>query len=188
MALVTRSKFAKSLGISEKQVRNALEAGRLILEPHGKKGAIDDERLESRLFAKEMKLSDRAGKPVASRLTSGPKPEKLQPEPTPRQVEAYDLKYRKELAITREKELKNERFRGKLVDREDVARVFNEVWSIHQSEFIPIANKVAPEIASMFGVEDPEKIAAARNRLDSDLWKVLGSIKRALQAYLTEEE
>ena len=188
MALVNRTKYAKSLGIDEKVVRNAIEQGRLVVEPHGKKGLIDDTRLESKLFAKEMQLSDRAGKPRPPSLLDKPKPEREQREPSPRQVEALDLKYRKELAITREKELKNERFRGQLVDRQTVSQVLNKVWSIHQSEFVPIANKVAPEIASMFGCEDPEKITAARNRLDAELWKVLGSIKRALQEYIEEVE
>ena len=180
--------YAKQVGVSDRTVRRHIEKGNVVLESDGK---VNPNRQENVAFVEAMLNHGRAGQirvikenpvfPMSAMPTSNTPVGKMQEE-------LKDIRARKDIAVAYGRELKNAELRGKLVDKEVVTSVFNKLWAIHQSEFVPIANKVAPEMASMFGSEDPEQIAKARERLDGELWKVLGSIKRLLQEYLREED
>lgn len=97
-----------------------------------------------------------------------------------------NLRILKEREIIRGKQLANEELRGKLIDKKVVANIFNKLWSIDTSQLVPLATKIAPELASICGVEDQEKITKIREKLDKEIWRILGSCKRLMNEHLSK--
>jgi len=179
MKHLNKSEFARYVSVGEASVRRAIKKGEIVLEQDG---LINPNRPENENYRLTKQLD-----PTAGVTRSTPK-ETIESKTNPQSDVITELRIKKELASIRKIELENEKKRGNLIDRKTVAEVFNRLYSVQQSEFIPIANKIMPEVASILGTEDNEKIAIARSLLESELWKALGSMKRSIQEFLTEHE
>ena len=93
------------------------------------------------------------------------------------------LKKREEI---KEKRLKNKETRGDLVDRKNVAKIFNKLWSVDTSQFQTLGTKISPDIASICGVDDQVKIAKVRERIDKEIFKITSHCQRIMSEYLAK--
>lgn len=192
MEYLNKSEFARMIGVDESLIRRDIKLNRIGVISKGKnKGKINPNTPKNKQYALEIQLSPIAGKTRTTKTkkvfdTSYEIREKINVEGLDLN-DVSNLKIRQALANIREKEIKIEHARNKLIDRKYIINVFNSLWSVQQAEFVPIANKTIPEIASILGVEDQEKIALARERLETELWKALGSMKRSIIEFLENE-
>jgi hypothetical protein len=133
-------------------------------------------------------LNSQAGTKLPRR-SEKPKKETA-PKPETESVENLNdlgiLKIQKEREAILEKQIKNQKARGELVDKKAVSQIFNKLWSVDSSQLTPIATKLAPEIASICSVDDPEIITQIRKKIDTEIWRVLGHSKRLMSDYLAK--
>lgn len=80
--------------------------------------------------------------------------------------------------------IKNLEMRRKLISRELVETVFNKLYLVDQNELKPIGQKIAPDIAAIFGSSDRDKILKAGDLIESEIYKSLKHIKRILDDFL----
>lgn len=192
MEYLNKSEFARMIGVDESLIRRDIKLNKIGVISKGKnEGKINPNTPKNKQYALEIQLSPVAGKPKTAKTkkvfdTSYEIREKINVEGLDLN-DVSNLKIRQALANIREKEIKIDKAREKLIDRKYIINVFNSLWSVQQAEFVPIANKTIPEIASILGVEDQEKIALARERLETELWKALGSMQRSMIEFLENE-
>lgn len=191
--------LAKKFGFSETTVRNAHKKGHLVRIKSGAyKGKYDITDPINVSGLQIIKASPQSGDKRPRFVDTKPKiAQKTKPKKeTKKGLELKDIDHNdfnalrslKEREAIREKQLKNEKFRGELVNRKAVSQIFNKLWSVDSSQLIPLATKISPEICSICGVEDPEVIAKVREKIDKEVWNVLGHCKRIMSDYLSKIE
>jgi hypothetical protein len=183
--------LAKECGINEKTIRIAEKEKRLVKVVKGTyKGKYDITDPTNVEGIKAIKANTQSGSTKSSpkKKTTKKKKQAVEIPVSLDMADLNDLRIQKEREIIREKQLKNEKLRGDLVDRKAVSKVFNKLWSVDSNQLIPLATKLAPEIASICGVEDPEVITKVREKIDKEIWGVLGHCKRIMSDYLAEIE
>ncbi|MCP4748090.1 MAG: hypothetical protein GY874_18430 [Desulfobacteraceae bacterium] len=74
--------------------------------------------------------------------------------------------------------------RGKLIERDTVARVFAELYTIDVNEFRTMGPSLAAPIASAAGVDDPEKILKIEQIIEEAVFKILKHVKRVTNNFL----
>jgi len=183
--------LAKRCGIDEKTIRIAEQKGLLVKVGKGTyKGKYDitDPTNVEGLEIIKANTQTSVPKPRSARKTKPKQETEISLDGIEDINDFSQLRNLKEREAIREKQLKNEKFRGELVNRKAVSQIFNKLWSVDSSQLIPLATKISPEICSICGVEDPEVIAKVREKIDKEVWNVLGHCKRIMSDYLSKIE
>jgi hypothetical protein len=81
-------------------------------------------------------------------------------------------------------QLKNEQQRFQLVPRDDVRRVFNEVYSIEATEFRALGDRVSPAIASIAAIERPELVMQISALISKEVNHALEHIDVLIKKFL----
>ena len=74
--------------------------------------------------------------------------------------------------------------RGDFVARDLTRRVLAQYYALDQSEFVPLASKMATEAASIFGSDDSAKIQRLREYGETECWKIIAHCKRLFNDFL----
>lgn len=78
--------------------------------------------------------------------------------------------------------------RGDFVDRELTTRILAKIFAINQSEFIPLAGKMAVEAAAICGADSDEKVRAIREYGETECWKIIAHCKRLINDFFDSIE
>jgi hypothetical protein len=77
-----------------------------------------------------------------------------------------------------------EKDRGEYVNRKTVTEVFHQLYSIDTAEFATMADRAAPEIASICGVDDGEVIVQIAKFLETESYRTMAHVKQKLNNFL----
>lgn len=77
----------------------------------------------------------------------------------------------------REKQIKNDRERLKLVDRDLVRRLFGELYLIHTNQFKTMGSKLSGPIAAAAGVDNAETLNAIEAIIEREVFRNLDAVK-----------
>jgi hypothetical protein len=80
--------------------------------------------------------------------------------------------------------VEREHKRGLLIERSTVQTVFGRLHTIDVNELRTLGAKLAPDVAGLLGVDDPEKLLQVEKRIDDEVLKSLAHIKRVLNDFL----
>jgi len=191
--------LAKRCGVSEKTIRTAEQKGLLIKikkgEYKGKYDLADETNLNGiQAFLTNTQCGDKRTpqkktKSKTARKTKSKYKAKNDLDTPEEDIDNINdfsfLRNLKEREAIREKQIKNKKLRGELVNKKTVAQVFNKLWSVDSSQLIPIGTKLSPEICSICKVDDSEVITRVRELIDKEIWRVLGHCKRIMSDYLS---
>lgn len=78
--------------------------------------------------------------------------------------------------------------RGELIDRTIVQNVFGKLHTIDVNEWRTLGARLAPDIASIAQVDEPEKILQIERAVDDEVIKVLTHVKYTLGEFLRTTE
>jgi hypothetical protein len=70
--------------------------------------------------------------------------------------------------------------RRELIERSLVQAVFGRLYQLDANQWKTLSAKLAPTVAGVAGVDDPEKILAIEQCIDDEVCKVLAHLKRLL--------
>jgi len=84
----------------------------------------------------------------------------------------------KVLESIREKQIKNDKARLELVERDLVRRMFGELYLIHTNQFKTMGDKLSAAIAAAAGVDDSEIIGAISEIIEKEVFRNLSAVKR----------
>lgn len=201
--LLTQTGFADLCGISPQAVHSAIKRERVVA--FQKK--IDPEHPTNRHFREQSRNRQRRAE-TAAPLQVGPKSAQDAPgapkkrnglaKHVRRQMELDEIDGSKVTGADRNQldaekaheqiqalRIKNEKERGELIPRDLVKQVLNEVVAVETSELLVLGEKLAPEIASIFGVDDPPLVMEASKRVNLEVSKSLEHIERLIDKFLT---
>jgi transcriptional regulator with XRE-family HTH domain len=88
-----------------------------------------------------------------------------------------EVDVRKAMEQTRSIQLKNDEARGILIKRDLVRTFFSEWYNIETTEFLTLAEKLSPEIAALFGIDDRNAILEVQRYIQKEISKTLDHIE-----------
>ncbi len=94
------------------------------------------------------------------------------------------LDVHKTLEQIRTLQLKNEKDRMELIERSLVKKFFRELYTIETTEFLTMGEKLSPEIASLFGVDDSNAVLDVGKFIQREVSKTLERIELAMDKFL----
>lgn len=208
---ITKYAFSKLVGVANQSVYEAVEKGHLIA---GEDDSIDILGKEALAYAEMQfhKFTPAIRKAYNAAIkAAGGKPKRMprkKKEPTepeepaqdnlddsidlgddglPRDINACtknDLDKLKSLESIKTMRFKLSRDRAEFASRELVSAVFMKLYSIDTAEFVSLAATVAPEIASICGVDDGEIIVEVEQFLEGKFYQTLKHIKQTMNVFL----
>ena len=81
-------------------------------------------------------------------------------------------------------QIKNEEARNKLVSRDLIRQFFGELYTIETMEFLTLAERLSPEIASKFGIDDQTIIVEVGKYIQREVSKSLEHIEMTTEKFL----
>lgn len=196
--------FAKYANVSEGTVRKARGEGALVIESDNR---LDPTNPTNKQWIEVIHLHPLAGKkwinpnprkkPISEKTKTVPNPKRSvtqkvsqpkQPKIHKQANEIIKLKIQKEREILKEKQIKNDLFRGKLIKREDVTQVFNKIYSVDSGHLKTLPQRIGPEIASICGVSDSIIINKVMEKIDDEVYRILKSYKKVMNDWLSEQK
>ena len=214
--MISGSELARRAGISRQAVHNLIKANKLpvILDVNGRP-QFDETSPEIQTYIAEghhqrrAAVGSRAGKTAEKQSSVGaPSLQLAGSDPlVPGMAEmngqrplmswkrnsdggeSYnEAERRKKIADADMAELKAAERRGELVERASVDKVFNQCWAIDASRLLTISQRIAADLAAVFGVDDGQKVTAAQELLDLEIRGALGQSKKLLMEWLQSQE
>ena len=199
MAL-SKPKFAELAGVSRRAVYKQITAGALVVRPDGKldpnnpvnqdyinknKKTSDSEQPDIKKGSKKTKQKTKPATPEDDKhvidgqeIDLGNIPQELNGL---NQAELNRIKIAEQILDIR---VKRQKLRDELIDRRLVRILFSKIYTVDVNEFLTIKDKLMPDIAAIFGINDPEIIMKAGERMDDELWKTLKHIKQIIDDFL----
>lgn len=199
---LSQSKYAELCGITRQAVSLAVKEGRVCLAKNQK---VDPDHPTNRYFrhAARNRL-EREPAPVPAELPpAGPKGKqrkrngkKNQNGLTKSVLKQLDLPetgagmFKNQVDVakgveqTRALQIKNEEMRNKLISRDLVKRYFSELYTIETTELLNLGERLSPELASIFGVDEPAIILDASKYIQRELSKTLEHIEITINKFL----
>lgn len=207
-ALLSRVEFAQLCGITPQAIHGAIKKERV----HLTRGRVDPEHPTNRHYREQTRNRSSSsgaggGTEAAGRPRAGPKPpgagrskarsrnglsefvsSQIGRDETgdPDTAASYQnrVNVAKGLEQMKALKLKNERERNELISRELVRRVFAELYTIETSEFLTMAEKLSPEIASLFGIDDSLQILEVGKLIQREISTTLEHIEVTVDNFL----
>lgn len=75
-----------------------------------------------------------------------------------------------------------------LISRELVSRAFRKLYTIDSTEWRGLGPRVAPDIMALCEMEDPTKEVEISDRIEREVFRTLGHVKRVINEFLAEVE
>jgi len=179
--LITCAEFARLCGVSRAAIQKAVENGRLDVKKKGGKWKVKPSGLKSTAyFQQQFAKQNDIGATAVNEVDF----DKLDI----RLLSKADIdKYG---ALEKAKKTRDERRakRQELIERKLVQTVFGKLYSIDKNEFLTLGDKLAPDIATLAGVNDPAVILQINERIEEECYKILAHIKRVMSSELMEDE
>jgi hypothetical protein len=197
MALVNQSEFARIAGVSRVAICQHIKAGALVLRPD--KRLDTDSPVNSEYIKKcKYKLENKEQKPLEVRTKTPKKAhqgrkkqnnetDEIDPDNLPDDISKcarFDLDRIKVAEQILDLRMRRDVNRGELISRKLVRTVFSRIYEIDMNEFLTAKEKLMPDIASIFGCNDPNIIMRAGERMDEELWKILKHIQAEINKFL----
>jgi len=205
MKFISQSEFARSCKVSPNAIANAISKGDLTAHKQGERVYLDltdpKTRAYKRLHTQKSKpgngradRQDNGGSNALTTLSPGLRAKikgLLGADTTFEEFneisEAFTNKL-KTLQQIQDIKTRTDRARRKLIDRDLVAKMFGKIYTVDVNEFRMLGMNLAPELASIFNVDDPALVLAATERIDKEVYAILEHIKDILNGFLVEME
>lgn len=213
MPLVTQTEFAELCGCSRAFITKSVQNGSVIKRnpKKGEPAKIDTDLPLNNEFMKMTKERSEARKQNKKEDKPVKQAPKVQ-EPDINQEEIEDaedinlddidinnlsditkltknnLEKIKILETIRKQKQDREIKRGDYVDKVAVMTILAKIFEIHMNEFLTTSDKLAPDLASVFGVTEQIKIIEARNVTEETLYKTLQRIKSEINNFLNKHK
>ena len=198
--ILSRTKFAAFVGVSRVAIHNQIKAGGLVVRPDGK---LDTDNPVNQNYANKHDKKDQTEQTDSKKDTKKTKQKQKPAAPEddtqyidgeevdlnniPKDINNYkraDLERIKVAEQILDIRVKRQKMRDELIDRRLVRSVFSRLYTVDVNEFLTIKDKLMPDIAAIFGVNDPELIMKAGERMDDELWKTLKHIQKIINDFL----
>lgn len=95
-----------------------------------------------------------------------------------------DLEKIKMYEQIKEIKTKADQRREGLIDKKLVRIVFSKIYEIDMNQFLPLKDKLIPDLAAIFGSKDESAKLKAAKKTDDELWKILNNVKRMMNRFL----
>lgn len=194
--LVNQSEFARLSGVSRQSVAKCVKSGDIHKRPNGK---IDT----NHPINKEYMERDRSDKDTSPEKQLPGKAPVSKAQQTPQEAPHDEIKEEdllnpsnvnvttkdalaklKTIRQIRDLELNNQIKRERLIDRNLIRAVLSKKYEIDMASYLTIKDKLMPDLAAIFEVNDPEKVLEAGERMDDELWKILNHTKALFDKFL----
>jgi hypothetical protein len=94
----------------------------------------------------------------------------------------------KAIEAVKQAQIKNAKDRGQLISRDLVRQVLAQIFTIDVNEWRTLSANLTPELASVFGIHDAEKLIEAEARIDQEVFAILQHSKRITNDFLKSIE
>lgn len=192
--LATQKKFAEISGVSKQAIGKLVKKGGLVIRPDGKIDTKDPvnscylKKQDDKLIAKERALIKQVQNAELKEALNDALPEinfdELPKDSDLMNYQRSDLECLKIIEHIKGQRLKHDIARGELISRKLIKSVFSKFYEIDMNEFLTIKDKLLPDIAAIFGVNDTTVAMKAGERMDEELWKVLKHIQQVKDRFL----
>lgn len=197
---LSQGQIAKLIGISKQAVSKAVAQGRLIRTKMG----IDLDHPTNRHFLDRVenqaepeqeiskkpkrKKTNGNGRAKKTNGSTTEKPEKDQRwDGGKNTVGGYNktqIDIQKSAAQIQELQLRIDERRKKLIKREYVDRFFSQLYLVDSNEWKTLSDRLSPEIAGIFEIDDPEKILQVSKAIEKEVYRTLTHVKRLVDDFL----
>lgn len=211
MKLLTQSAFAKQIGITRQAISKAIKNEMLpVVIENGKKyinpvdpivkeyaeniKSVREDKQKSTKPKKPVKVkgNKKAGKPDPVEEVEKNIPDYLKKISDSGQLTYAQIKDMSKLDMDKikiyeeikQKRIKTAKDKNELISRKLVRIVLGKYYQIDTNEILTLKNKVVPDIASIMGCTEPEKMLEAEKRIDEELWKILKHIKKVRDDFI----
>jgi hypothetical protein len=96
-----------------------------------------------------------------------------------------DVQKARQIEVALKTRVERQHKRRELIERSLVRTVFGRLYTIDAQELRTLGGKLSPEVAGLFGIEDPALILAVEQRIDGEILKSLAHIRRVINDFLT---
>jgi hypothetical protein len=205
--LLTASEFSRLAGVSRQSIAKLVKSGNLVKRPNGKMDTdhpvnseyISREREEPLIKKEEGPKVKVSKKHAAIKKESAKNPPRIPTDINAGNVEFYksildpanvsstvkaDIEKIKLIKQCRDLDLANELKRNKLIERTLVRGILSKKYEIDMASYLTIKDKLMPDIAAIFEINDPELTMKAGERMDEELWKILNHTKALFNKFL----
>ena len=196
MRYYTKTDFYKLAKVTRQTIYNAIKTEKVVV---GKSGKIDinnktnKEYLETRGISVKPKIKKtKPNVKKKKKVNSKPKNKKTEETDKQKTVEQKnlndcsrnDLDKLKIAADIRQKQVKTEKDREMLIPKVLIQKVFSKLYMIDVNQWRTLGPGLAPEIASIVGIDDNEIILKISDKIDEDAFKILKQVKRLFNDFL----
>ncbi len=95
-----------------------------------------------------------------------------------------DIEKIKLIKQCRDLDLAHEIKRNNLIPRNLIRGILSKKYEIDMASYLTIKDKLMPDIAAIFEINDPELVMKAGERMDEELWKILKHTKALFDKFL----
>lgn len=99
-----------------------------------------------------------------------------------------EVDLRKALANARKAEMEVKIKMKDLISRELVSRIFRKLYTIDSTEWRGLGPRLAPDVMAVCKVEDPAVEVEISDRIEREVFRTLGHVKRVMNEFLEEIE
>lgn len=202
---LTRERFAELCGVTRQAISLAVKQERI----HLTRRRIDPDHPTNRHYKQQSRNRRRQPAPisgapaspigtelppgdpaVAKTLNTPPRLSSSQTEMKNLDPEADATVYRNQIDVAKALEqmkglqIKNEKERNELISRNLVKQFFSELYSVETTEFMTMAERMGPEIASLFGIDDPADVIEVGKHIQGEITKSLGHVEQVMEKFL----
>jgi hypothetical protein len=134
-----------------------------------------------------------AGPKGKRRRVNGKKAQPRRPATPSGQLElptVPDAAYKNQVDVAKRTEetialrMKNQKERGELIARETVKGYFGELQQIETTELLTLGEKLSPEIAALFGIDDPAAVLDVGKFIQKELSTTIEHIETKMRKFL----
>jgi phage terminase Nu1 subunit (DNA packaging protein) len=170
----TNTEFADLCGVTRQNIFLKIKDGKLF---HNKRGKVD----------LRIKANLEYWRNHETRAENSKQQKPSSENPDPSNADSLDSLRKENLRLKNESEkLKNQARRGEVVETEDVKRLFARMYTIDQTGFLNMAEKIAPELMAIAGMTDESKEVEFRSAIEKAVYVVLDQSARELEKTVKE--
>lgn len=78
--------------------------------------------------------------------------------------------------------------RGELIPKSEVQRIFNKLYLVDANELKTMGDRLAPEVAALCSIDDPELVMKINNLCEREAYKILKRVKRQMEIFIGKME
>lgn len=210
-SLLTPNKFSKLIGRSRQAISQAIKTGLLPVIIEGGKKKINpvdpivqeyakkakEGKQSGQNLAKNKKKVAEKGKKKSKKTTSVEDVETSLPEYLRKISDSEDISFEQFTALTKTEadkikiyeqlkqiRIKTKKDKQELISRKLIKVLFGKLHEIDENEFKQLKSKIIPDISSIMGCVDPEKMIEAEKRVDEEIYKILKHVKHEIDRFI----